>query len=77
MKPELNKVLKDTDIVMIAMDHDAYKKLTLEKIGEQTNKETIVCDIWNIFCTGKVFNKLKKPSAEELLERVEESAEEN
>lgn len=65
---DLNKVLKDADIVMIAMDHDAYKKLTLEKIGEQTNKETIVCDIWNIFGTGKVFNKLKKPSAEELLE---------
>lgn len=65
---DLNKVLKDADIVMIAMDHDAYKRLTLEKIGEQTNKETIVCDIWNIFGTGKVFNKLKKPSAKELLE---------
>jgi hypothetical protein len=54
------------------MDHDAYRELTLEKIGEKTNKETIVCDIWNIFGTGKVFNKLKKPSASEILDEASE-----
>src|SRR3989338_2589918 len=69
---DLNNVLRGADIVIVAMDHDYYKKeLTLEKITELTNKETLVCDIWNIFGTGKVFNKLKKPSAEELLEGVE------
>jgi UDP-N-acetyl-D-mannosaminuronic acid dehydrogenase len=66
---DLNNVLRGADLVIIAMDHDYYKKeLTLNKITELTNKETLVCDIWNIFCTGKVFNKLKKPSAEKLLE---------
>ena len=75
---DLNNVLRGADIVIIAMDHDYYKKeLTLEKITELTNKETLVCDIWNIFGTGKVFNKLKKPSAEELLEGVGQSTEEN
>jgi UDP-N-acetyl-D-mannosaminuronic acid dehydrogenase len=68
----LDTVLKNADIVIIAMDHDAYRELTLEKIGEKTNKETIVCDIWNIFGTGKVFNKLKKPSASEILDEASE-----
>ena len=38
----LDTVLKNADIVIIAMDHDIYKELTLEQIGEKTNKETIV-----------------------------------
>lgn len=65
---DLSNLLKGADVVIIAMDHDAYKELTLEKIGELTNKETIVCDIWNMFGTGKILTKVHKPTAERLLE---------
>lgn len=69
---DLNNLLKDTDVIIVAMDHDVYKELTLEKIAELTNKESIICDIWNMFGTGKLIIKLQRPTTDELLEEVDD-----
>jgi len=65
---DLNSVMKGADVVLIAMNHDKYNELTLEKIRELTNKETIVCDIWNMFGSGKIITKTGTPSASEILQ---------
>jgi UDP-N-acetyl-D-mannosaminuronic acid dehydrogenase len=68
---DLNNVLKGADVVLIAMNHDLYKKeITIEKLQEQTGKETIVCDIWNMLNTGKVIFKTREPTASELLDQA-------
>lgn len=68
---DLTNVLKGADVVFIAMDHDYYRKeLSLEKIAEMTNKDSLLCDIWNMFGTNKVLTRLKRPTTEQLLEEA-------
>lgn len=44
----LEEALWDADIVVIAMNHSSFKELTVESIQELTNKQSVICDIWNI-----------------------------
>ncbi len=67
---DLSNVLNCADVIMIAMNHDVYKELTIEKIRELTGKETIVCDIWNMLNVGKIIFKTREPTASELLQEA-------
>ena len=51
----LEECLKAADIVIVAVNHDAYSKIKLSSIRKLARKESFVCDIWNIFGTGKIF----------------------
>jgi UDP-N-acetyl-D-mannosaminuronic acid dehydrogenase len=51
----LSDVLKNAEAVIVAVDHDEYKKLKTENIQQMVGKETIVCDLWNVFGTQKIF----------------------
>lgn len=56
----MDKQLNDADIVMIAMNHDYYKKeLNLDRIKKLVKDDCVICDIWNILGEGILF-KIKK-----------------
>lgn len=55
----LEDVLRGADVVLVAMNHDAYGALTPEFLNPLVADGCIVCDIWNMLGTGKVFNVLK------------------
>lgn len=50
----LEECLKDADLVIMAVNHDAYLKLKLKDVKKAIKKNAMVCDIWNIFGTGKI-----------------------
>lgn len=52
------KALEGADIVFIATNHNAYKKLDMKKIKKIVKKNCIVCDIWNVWGTGKIVYKI-------------------
>jgi UDP-N-acetyl-D-mannosaminuronic acid dehydrogenase len=55
---KLESVLKDAQIIFISTNHDLYKETGLEKIIGMTGQpQVIVCDIWDIFKTGKIISK--------------------
>src|SRR5262249_10323902 len=43
----LEDVLRDADMVFFAMDHDAYRELSLDYLRARTRSDAVVCDIWN------------------------------
>lgn len=52
----LADVLHDADVVLFAMNHDAYSALTVDQLKQYVKKGCIVCDIWNLLKTGKVLS---------------------
>ncbi len=66
----LQSVLKDAEVVLIAMNHDIYKELTIETVRDLTNKEPLICDIWNLLGKGKIIFKIQKPTATEILQEA-------
>lgn len=51
----LEETLKGADVVVIAMNHDSFKRLRPKMVKKLVKKSCLVCDIWNIFGTGKIF----------------------
>jgi len=51
---KLETILKNADVVMIATNHDFYKEFGLEKIKRLVKPSAIICDVWNLFNTGKI-----------------------
>ncbi len=60
----LDETLKNADILVIATNHDNFSKLKLKDIKKVASKDCVVCDIWNIFNTGKIMFNLKDISAD-------------
>lgn len=56
---QLEDVINNADILILAVDHDSFKNLTLAYLTNHLSKECRIFDIWNIFGTGKVFFTLK------------------
>lgn len=50
----LEECLKDADVVIMAVNHDIYSKIKLSTVKKLVSKDSLVCDIWNIFGTGKI-----------------------
>ncbi|MGB9748597.1 MAG: nucleotide sugar dehydrogenase [Candidatus Woesearchaeota archaeon] len=42
----LNKILKNADVVFIAQPHDLYKKFSLKRLRNLTKKGFVLCDVW-------------------------------
>lgn len=55
----INDALKDAEILIIGIDHDAYKSLTLGIIAGLVSEDCLICDIWNLFNTGKIVFSLR------------------
>ena len=50
----IEAVLRDADLVFIAMNHDAYRTLSIDGLRRLSRPDALVCDIWNLLGTGKV-----------------------
>lgn len=50
----VEEVLKDADVVFLAMNHDYYSEMDPELIKRNAKKDAIVCDVWNLFGMGRV-----------------------
>lgn len=55
----LKESLKSANLVIVAVDHDAFSRLKLKDVKKLVSKDCLICDIWNIFGTGKTFFYLK------------------
>ncbi len=51
----LEKVLKDSDVVFIAMNHDYYRDMDKNVLKSNIKKDAFLCDIWNISGLNKIF----------------------
>jgi len=56
-KKKVEEVLKGAEVVIIAMHHSEYKKLSFEKLKKLASKNCIVCDIWNLLGKNKIIYK--------------------
>lgn len=50
----LEECLKGADLVIVATNHSAFSKIGIKDLKKMVNKNCLVCDIWNIFKTGKI-----------------------
>lgn len=54
----LEDTLKDADLIIIATNHDKFMQIKLNDIKKLAKKSCLICDIWNIFGTGKIIFSL-------------------
>ncbi|MBT3721347.1 nucleotide sugar dehydrogenase [archaeon] len=57
-KFHLDKKLKNADVVVIAMNHDVYKKLDKKSLKKYVAKKCIICDVWNLANNGRIIYKI-------------------
>ena len=55
----LEDALKDAEVLVVGINHDNFKDLSLEEISKFVLPSCLICDIWNIFGTGKIIFNLK------------------
>ena len=59
IKPgDLGVILQDAEAVLVAVNHENYKKLSLPQIAQWVKPNCILCDIWNIFGTDQIIFQL-------------------
>lgn len=46
------------DLLFIATNHKQYKSLDMRKVKKRVKKDCMVCDVWNVWGTGKIVYKL-------------------
>lgn len=54
----LEEALRKADVVVIAMNHTSFKGLTLDGIRKVTNKQAVICDVWNILGSNQIIFSL-------------------
>ena len=50
----LKETLENADILVIGTNHGDYKKLSLANLQKVVARNCLICDIWNMFGTGKI-----------------------
>lgn len=55
---DVYKTVKDADVIFIGTKDRKYQSLNIQKIKKLAKKNCIVCDIWNVFKTGRIVYKL-------------------
>ena len=50
----LDESLKKADLIIMAINHDVFSKIKIKDVKKLINKDCLICDIWNIFGTGKI-----------------------
>ena len=54
----MDEVLRKAEIVVVAINHDAFNLLTIDNLRKLVSKDAVICDIWNLFGTGKIIFKI-------------------
>jgi UDP-N-acetyl-D-mannosaminuronic acid dehydrogenase len=52
--------VRDADIVFYAMNHDAFRDAGLAPVRRRARPDAVVCDVWNMFGTGKTLFRLSE-----------------
>ena len=60
VEKDIYKACEGADLIFIATNHKEYRKLDINKIKQVVKKNTIVCDVWNVFGTDKILYKINK-----------------
>lgn len=55
---DVYKALEDAELIFIATNHSEYKKLNIRKVKSIVKKNCMVCDVWNVFGTGKIVYRI-------------------
>lgn len=55
----LEEALTGADILIVGVDHDAFKNINLEYLSKFVSADCLICDIWNLFGMGKIIFYLK------------------
>lgn len=55
----LENVLHEADVVFLAMNHKYYVRRKKE-IARLSKRDAVVCDVWNLFLTGKVIYSIRE-----------------
>jgi UDP-N-acetyl-D-mannosaminuronic acid dehydrogenase len=56
----LDKALHGADVIFLATNHDSFRTLTLEAVRTLAQKDAVICDIWNLFGTGRIIFTLNQ-----------------
>ena len=54
----IEDALRDADLVFVAMNHDAFRGLGVEFLRRLARPDALVCDVWNLFGTGRILFSL-------------------
>lgn len=60
VEPDVYQVLKKADLIFVGTNHKVYRQLDIEKIKKLVKTNCVVCDVWNVFGTGKLVFRLKE-----------------
>ena len=55
----LEDAILGADVLIIGVNHDAFKNLSLEYLKNHVSSDCLIFDIWNMFGTGKILFYLK------------------
>jgi len=56
---DLEEVLRGADVVVFAMNHDAYRDLDRARLAALLASEAVVCDIWNLHGDGQIVYRVR------------------
>ena len=56
----IEDALRDADLVFVAMNHDAFRGLGVEFLRRLARPDALVCDVWNLFGTGRILFSLSQ-----------------
>ncbi|TMA35535.1 MAG: hypothetical protein E6J79_14890 [Deltaproteobacteria bacterium] len=54
----IEDALRDADLVFVAMNHDAFRGLGVDYLRRLARPDALVCDVWNLFGTGRILFSL-------------------
>lgn len=60
VEQDVYQSVKNADLIFVGTNHKAYKQLDIEKIKKLVKTNCVVCDVWNVFGTGKLVFRLKE-----------------
>lgn len=55
----LQDSIAGADILILGVNHDAFRSLTFEHLRDQVSEDCLIFDIWNMFGTGRILFYLK------------------
>ncbi len=64
IEKDVYKAVEGADLIFIATNHNAYKKVNIKKIKSLVKKNCIVCDVWNVWGTDKIIYRINNVNEE-------------
>lgn len=59
IEKDVYEAIKGSEVIFVAVNHTEYKNLDIKKVKRLAAKNCYICDVWNVFNTGKIIFKLK------------------